>query len=156
VRTRTLAVLGDAIRRCAVSILAFGVPRSIAEVDVIADELSDISRYSAINRLSATLKDDSTESSKLDILSIGKYHRQPNELDGPWDDPCWCRDKDNSLWQQLAVHQQCISTGTGTSKKMDNTPNECLDVAATKRAVPISLGIESMAKDVAHFLVETC
>jgi hypothetical protein len=78
------------------------------------------------------------------------------ELDGTaWDDPSVgvATRIANSLWQQLAVHQQCISTGTGTSKKMDdNTPNECLDVAATKRAVLISLGIESMAKDVrAHF-----
>jgi hypothetical protein len=136
------------LRRCAVSLLAFGVPRlGPREVDAaIADELSHVSRY-LISGSAATLKDDS---SKLDIRLQGMDWKAV-ELDGTtWEDPTVgvATRIANSIWQQLAVH--VLSTNTST---MDtDTPSDCLNVTATKKAVLTSLGIESMAKDVrAHF-----
>jgi hypothetical protein len=140
----------DVIRRCAVSLLAFSVHRlGPREVDAdIADELSHVSRY-LLSGSSATLKHDSN---KLDIRLQGMDWKAV-ELDGTaWDDVTVgvATRIVNSLWQQLAVHQQSISTGTSTMD--DNTPSDSLTVAATKRAVLTSLGIESMAKSVrAHF-----
>jgi hypothetical protein len=146
------------LRRCAVSLLAFGVPRlGPREVDAaIADELSRVSRYLLSGSESATLKDDSNN--KLDIRLHGMDWKAV-ELDGTaWDDPTVgvATRMANSLWQQLAVqlHNQSTSTGTGTNTSTIDTdiPSDCLNVAATKKLVLVTLGIESMAKDVrAHF-----
>jgi hypothetical protein len=147
VASKDVVIGSDVMRRCAVSLLAFGVPRlGPREVDAaISDELSHVSRY-------LVLKDDSNN--ELDSIRLQGMDWKAVELDGTsWDDPTVgvATRIANSLWQQLAIHQQSTSTET---RKMDtDTPSDCLlNVAATKKAVLTSLGIESMAKDVrAHF-----
>jgi hypothetical protein len=138
----------DVIRRCAVSLLAFGVPRlGPREVDAaIAEELSHISRYLVLSSAAAALKDDNT----LDAIRLQGMDWKTVELDGTaWDDPNVgvATRVVNTLWCQLALHQQPASTSA-----IDTASDLNLNVSATKMAVLASLSMESMAKAVrAHF-----